>query len=390
MPTATSGGNSRAKLLFMDRSAENYIDPVEIERELTSLWATIDGQEADGGSVTRASMSNVMIFCDGEAQALDAAKRIPRLVKHHPARVLVLALIEDRASDDVQAWVTAHCRRTTDGTQLCAEHIELRFRAGSAERAASVVRSLLISDLPCALWWLSAQPPALSGSVFDAFAPMADQVIYDSIGWSDPPRGMRAMSRWSSNHRTVIFNLAWRRLKPWRRMLSQSLAPTVLPGALLRIHAIELHHGPHALPLVWLLLGWLASRLAWKPSKGATKSGHQLVLQFEAAGGPIEIAVHRKGLGPPNIDRMRISWQGDSAQPAGYADYQHQGHHIRHFPSDEALRPSSLPVLEQALEQMVAAQLAHRAGDALFTQALAISEEMARVIRPQGERDTNP
>jgi hypothetical protein len=36
-------------------------------------------------------MSNVMIFCDGEEQALDAADRIPQLVQHHPARVLVLA-----------------------------------------------------------------------------------------------------------------------------------------------------------------------------------------------------------------------------------------------------------------------------------------------------------
>jgi hypothetical protein len=30
---------------------------------------------------------------------------------------------------------------------------------------------------------------------------------------------------------------------------------------------------------------------------------------------------------------------------------------------------------------MVAAQLAHRAGDALFTAAIAISEEMAKVMK---------
>ena len=113
----------------MERSPDHYIDPVEIERELAEIWATIDGQKTDGGGpVTRASMSNVMIFCDGEEQALDAADRIPRLVKHHPARVLVLALLEDQTDETVHAWVTAHCRRTSDGTQLCAEHIELRFR----------------------------------------------------------------------------------------------------------------------------------------------------------------------------------------------------------------------------------------------------------------------
>lgn len=368
----------------MNRSAEKFIDPVEIERELAAIWASINGQQKEGGPVIRASMSNVMIFCDGEVQALDAAERIPRLVQHHPARVLVLALIEDQDNDDVQAWVTSHCRRTSDGTQLCAEHIELRFRTSSAMRAASVVRSLLISDLPSALWWLSPRPPALTGAVFDAFAPMANQIIYDSIGWADPPRGVRAMTQWSKNNRTVIFNLAWRRLKPWRRILSQSLAPTVLPGALQRIDAIELHHGPHALPLAWLLLGWLSSRLGWRPKKGVATAGNLLTWQFVSPSGPIQIKVHRADEGPPHIERMHIAWRAGDGQPAGYADYRHEGHHIRHFPGDDTLRPSSIPTIEQRLEQMVAAQLAHRAGDALFTSSIAISEAMAMVVKSDG------
>ncbi len=368
----------------MERSAENFIDPVEIERELAEIWAVIDGQQTDGGTVTRASMSNVMIFCDGEEQAHDAAERIPRLVLHHPARVLVLALVEGQASNGVQAWVTAHCRRTSDGTQLCAEHIELRFRAASAERAASVVRSLLISDLPCALWWLSARPPALTDGVFDVFAPMAEQVIYDSTGWADPPRGVRAMSQWSKNHRAVIFNLAWRRLKPWRRILSQTLAPTVIPGALQRIDNIELRHGPHALPLAWLLLGWLASRLGWQPKKGVARSGNRLDWQFESPAGELRITAHRNDQGPAHIEEMRIGWQSGAGKPAGYADYRQEGHHIRHFPGEETLRPSSIPALDLHLEQMVAAQLAHRAGDTLFTESLALSEAMARVVKWAG------
>ncbi|MFD2113814.1 glucose-6-phosphate dehydrogenase assembly protein OpcA [Thiorhodococcus fuscus] len=365
----------------MNRSDEHYIDPVEIERELAAIWDSINRHQKDGHTVTRASMSNVMIFCDGEDQAVDAADRIPRLVRHHPARVLVLALIGEQSGDEVRAWVTAHSRRVGDRQQLCAEHIELRFGAGGAARTASIVRSLLISDLPSALWWLSPRPPALTGAVFEAFAPMANQIIYDSIGWADPPRGVLAMTQWSKNHRTVIFNLAWRRLKPWRRILSQSLAPSVVPGALQRIEAIELHHGPHALPLAWLLLGWLSSRLDWRPQKGVPKSGKQLVWQFSSPGGPVRIEVNRRDEGPPHIDRMRISWRGGDGHPASHADYRHEGHHIRHFPEDTELWPSSIPTVEQRLEQMVAAQLAHRAGDALFTASIAFSEAMAKVVK---------
>jgi hypothetical protein len=81
---------------------------------------------------------------------------------------------------------------------------------------------------------------------------------------------------------------------------------------------------------------------------------------------------------------MHIAWQGDGVHAAGTADYRHEGHHIRHFPGNSSLRPSSIPASEQRLEQMVAAQLAHRAGDTLFTAAIEISEAMAKVMKPDG------
>jgi hypothetical protein len=100
------------------------------------------------------------------------------------------------------------------------------------------------------------------------------------------------------------------------------------------------------------------------------------------------VKVHGSDDGAPLIHRMRIARQGGGEHPAGSADYHHEGHHIRHFPSDPSLHPSSIPApkqrLEQILEQMVAAQLAHRAGDALFTEAIAISGAMARVMKSDG------
>jgi glucose-6-phosphate dehydrogenase assembly protein OpcA len=214
---------------------------------------------------------------------------------------------------------------------------------------------------------------------------MANQIIYDSIGWADPPAGVRAMAQWSINNRTVIFNLAWRRLKPWRRILSQSLAPTVLPGALQRINSIQVRHGPHALPLVWLLLGWLCSRLGWLPMKGIAKARNEMQWQFASQGGPIQIAVSRADDGEPQIQQIRIEWRAGGDWTAGHADYRHEGHHIRHFPGDPDMRRSSIPTMEQRLEQMVAAQLAHRAGDALFTDSIAFSEAMAKVIQSDGK-----
>ena len=87
---------------------------------------------------------------------------------------------------------------------------------------------------------------------------------------------------------------------------------------------------------------------------------------------------------------MHIAWRGDDERLAGSADYRHEGHHIRHFPGDVSLRPSSIPAPELPPEQMVAAQLAHRAGDALFTAAIAISEAMAKVMKADGSQAPAP
>lgn len=96
---------------------------------------------------------------------------------------------------------------------------------------------------------------------------MSDQVIYDSIGWTNPTQGMQAMSRWvaaeCSEH--VIFNLAWRCLKPWCRLLSEVLDPAVHAGALERVSQVTIEHGPHALAIALLLLGWPRA-WAGKPS----------------------------------------------------------------------------------------------------------------------------
>lgn len=367
----------------MERSATQHVDPAAIERELAEIWGTINEQN-EAGTVTRAAMSNVMVFCKGEEQALEAADRIPLLVRQHPARVLVLAEEEGRKDNAIHAWVTAHCRRVDRDTQLCAEHIELRFHPGSIERAASVVRTLLIGDLPSALWWLSPEPPALAGKRFDAFASMANQIIYDSIGWPDPAKGVQAMAHWSRGEHNVIFNLAWRRLKTWRRILSQSLAPSAVPGALEHITEIELHHGPHALPMAWLLVGWLASRLGWQPERGRVSESKHLTCRFRSSTGSVQVAVHRADTGPPVIERMRVGWRlGRETQSpgAGYAEYRQEGHHLRCQPGGDTIRASSIPIADQRLEQMVAAQLAHRAGDTLFEKAQSLSETMAKVIR---------
>src|SRR5262249_60361866 len=107
--------------------------------------------------------------------------------------------------------------------------------------------------------------PALGGGLFGELAPMADQVIFDSLGWLEPVRGMAAMGR-LRNHRPLLMDVCWRRLRAWRRILSQGLDPAFAPGTLAAVGELALEHGPHALTQAWLLVGWLACRLGRRPA----------------------------------------------------------------------------------------------------------------------------
>ncbi len=360
------------------RIAPQAVDPSAIERELTALWAELDKQHHEG-AIIRAVMSNLMIYCEGEEEVREVTERIPELVQYHPARVLVI-VADATLQQSLSAWVSAHCRRLGPDTQLCAEHVEVHFSPGAVERAASVIRSLLIGDLPSAIWWYSSKPPVLCGDVFEELAGMAQQIIYDSTGWPHPVRGVRAMAQWIGSGEEVVYNLAWRRLKPWRRILAQSLEPDVAPGALDGLEEMEIEHGPHALPLVWLLVGWLASRLQWKVEQGKARDGKQIEWSFTSHRGTVRVRVLRLAAGETRIERLRLRWHNRTEHTSGHALYVQEPHHLRIDEAHSSLHPAVIPSPQPTPEKMIAAQLAHRAGDQLFAEVARIAYQMAEVV----------
>ena len=353
------------------------VDPAMIEKSLIATWATLN-QQSSCGAVTRAAMSNLIIYCDGEEQARHAVEHVAEIVEGHPARVLLL-VAEAQADHELSARIAVHYRCISAATQLCGEYVELHFDPLAMERAASVVRSLLIGDLPTALWWFSTTPPALSGAVFGVLANMVHQIIYDSIGWLQPIRSVRAMARWVKDGETVVFNLVWRRLKPWRRILAQTLDPSVSPQALAGLELVELEHGPHALPMAWLLVGWLAARLGWQARSGRAHKDNWIEWEFRSSHAPVVVRIRRYESGPPQIESFKLTWR-EVNNNKGHARYRHEGNLLRLDSEGSSLPPAVMPVLNPHIEQMIVAQLAHRAVDTLFQQAVAVVDTMAKVL----------
>ncbi len=94
----------------------------------------------------------------------------------------------------------------------------------------------------------------------------AQQLIYDSRGWTEPNRGVAAASTWLDDFERgaehgkwrIASDVNWRRLKTWRRLLTQGLDPATAPGILETIAEITIEHGPHAVTQAWQIAGWLA------------------------------------------------------------------------------------------------------------------------------------
>lgn len=357
------------------------VDIARIQNELDGLWESFHQDLSEGQAVTRACMSNLIIYCDNDEQSKEIELSIPAIVQMHPARVILLTGQGNTPGSGIEAYVSGHYHALSSGWQVCAEQIRVVANAQSIRRLPSVTRAQLIGDLPTTLWWASLQPPPFAGKLFFKLADMSDQIIYDSIGWTNPSKGMQAMSRWVAAERNeyVIFNLAWRRLKPWRSLLSQVLDPVVHTNALARVSGLTIEHGPHALAMSLLLLGWLASRLGWKPTDGKVSPGKQTMWHFNTSGHQILVTVKRLDKGEPAP--LRLYWYSSDStgeHSVVFARLSDERLGIVENNSDVPLRVIPAPELKHS--ELISAQLAQRTRDKVFEQALAIGNNMTSIL----------
>jgi len=355
------------------------VDLAEIERELTRFWYDPEAAEA-GTPLTRACMANLVIFCRSTSEEREIIQEIPVIVAQHPSRVLLLVADANNQSEGLEAFVNAYCRVIEEGQQICSEHVTVRAGSAGIRRLPSTVRSLLLGDLATSLWWATPEAPPLRGTLFEELAGLADQVIYDSVAWTDPIRQLMVTANWvSRGHAKSIADLAWRRPMLWHRLLAQSLDPAYAPGALEGITDIHIEHGPHALTQAWLLVGWLALRLGWQPRGGKVTPGPEVNWQFTWPHGAPRVRIRRLASGEAEIKTLRIMTRV-SSQPVTFHFRAESASRLSVFAEGFTDRMLSLtgPVLSRA--EMVARQLPDLAHDRLFEESVALTRTMAEAV----------
>ncbi|MCH9697853.1 MAG: glucose-6-phosphate dehydrogenase assembly protein OpcA [Gammaproteobacteria bacterium] len=358
-------------------SSKNPFRIADIGSELTGLWTQFNEDISEGKTVMRACMSNLIIYCDNTEELERIGQDIALVVDIHPARVLLLMGGGNTGKEKLNARTTIYYQAVSGGWQVCAERIDVISNKESLEYLPSVARSHIIGDLPTTVWWVSRQPPPKIPEVFKELSELANQVIYDNIGWANPFTGISMMTRWVAARQDslIVYNLAWRRLTVLRRLISQVLDPKVAPHALDALYEIKLQHGPHALPLTWLLIGWLACQLGWTVDTGKRVSASELYWRFRRNNQEIKVSAQRLPEGEPIIYEMMFNWKYQNKD--GCACFRRL--------DDERIaiveEVSTLParVFSAQLPQratMVTSQLARRDRDKFFENALIAANRM--------------
>jgi glucose-6-phosphate dehydrogenase assembly protein OpcA len=296
-----------------------------LERELARLRrAAVAHARERGQTLARASVLNLVVYSEREMHARRAARTVADLALRHPSRAIVL--LGDRDRDGVVASVQLHCHvPQSDGAQpVLYEQILARVRGDFDERVASVVIPLLVPDLPVFLWW-TGTPPS-DARHLDDLVTLADRFIIDSADFARADRTLPEVAR-LARHRVAITDLNWARLTHWRELIAQFFdVPAWRPfldgitgiraGFAVDMDGRDIHPSQ-----ALLLLGWLASRLGWRPveSLAPSEAGGLLFRMGRADGATVMVRLRprfERGLDAGDVSGIRIqaTHRGDTAE----------------------------------------------------------------------------
>jgi glucose-6-phosphate dehydrogenase assembly protein OpcA len=334
-------------------------------------------------------MSNLVIFCDQRDHAEQVTRQIPEIVAAHPAGVLLVVGESEGESDPSCVVASVLVRRMDTGHnhRRFSEQVTLHATGGALGKLPFAVRALVTGDLPINIWWESHQPPPLAGPLLYELSENAQQIIYDSLGWVDPPRAVAATSSWLGQFEQstrggrwrVASDLNWRRLKFWRRLITQALDGAAAPGAIHSAIELLVEHGPHAVVQAWELVSWLTLQLNWEVEGGKVQQGVEIGWQFKAPHGKVRVRIRRLAEGPSEVLLLRLRCL-ISGTPGAVVIRLEDSRRLVVGQEGVSAAPRTANVQSQSLAELLGRQLSDRERDSVFTQSMAVAQKLATSI----------
>lgn len=249
---------------------DTALDLEAIEREIAQLWHP-DARGADPitSLATRASVLNLIIVANDDEDAAHAQRASEHLSQIHPCRVILFNRVSGSDKSRLSPAIYATCEADGDGPAApCIERIRIPVNRQMYRQLASLVQPLIIPELPAYLWWPGR--PAIADPSFVALARASNLTVIDSLLLGSTQE-LQSLSDLQAQlpARTVIADLNWQRLQPWRELTAQFFDIRSAQWALTCIREVEIDAGRvdgHALPIqAMMFASWLAHCLNWTP-----------------------------------------------------------------------------------------------------------------------------
>lgn len=199
-------------------------------------------------TATRASVTNLVLIARDDDDAEAGCDAVHRLGRRHPGRNIVLLPRPDERPAGIDARVLLH-GSVVEGHAVWSEDVHLVVRGGAAAHLDSLVDPLTLPDLPVAMWFVRGRPDP-----HDPLLRAADTVIVDGATLTAEDAGPLA----ALASRTVVADLCWESLRPWRQLLAGLFEGPVARAYLAGVTRVEVHGDPWP---ALLLGGWAVSRL---------------------------------------------------------------------------------------------------------------------------------
>jgi glucose-6-phosphate dehydrogenase assembly protein OpcA len=207
------------------------------------------------------------------------------IAAQNPCRIITLCPSIDQEAE-VSSQVSAYCPvlKGADSELMCCEYITLRGSKANLQNMGELVRSLMIPDLPQFVWWKATPNP--EEPLFQELSQHCTCMIFDSCYFSDPQGEFLRLLRLLEQE-TYVADLNWHRLAPWQELTAAAFDPPDRRASLVDIDQVTIDYEKGNPAQALLFLGWLASRLNWKPVGNHRETGGDydiMKFQFTGAG----------------------------------------------------------------------------------------------------------
>jgi glucose-6-phosphate dehydrogenase assembly protein OpcA len=234
---------------------ERDTSPAAIESALRELL--VEHRHGVAGLAVPARVLNLVTIVDRQWRG-EIENRLERVGRYHASRTVLIAIEQGRRTIDARATVITDDEGLAGEFSTTHEHVVVDIGTEHVEHLLTIVDPLVVTDLPTMLW-----APHGHAEAIDELLPLAQVVLLDSV--DEPDVEDAVMRAQALSRRAYVVDLAWLRSTPWRERVAAAFDPPRERAQLSTLASVEVRHHPESGVAGILLLGWLASRLGWRP-----------------------------------------------------------------------------------------------------------------------------